>query len=61
MDRDKLAELATWVSKPTTLFGKSGRFVLLRGIHHIKLVISDNDLQKAKAYVFMVLSGAVSF
>ncbi len=58
---EKLAALAGWVSKPTPLFAKSGRFVLLRGIHHIKLVVSGNRLQKAKAYVFMVLSGAVSF
>ena len=57
---EKLAVLADWVSKPTTLFAKSGRFVLLRGIHHIKLVISENQLRKAKAYVFMVLSGAVT-
>ncbi len=58
---EKLAALADWVSKPTTLFAKSGRYVLLRGIHHIKLVISGNQLRKAKAYVFMVLSGAVGF
>ena len=57
---EKLSALAGWVSRPTTLFGKSGRFVLLRGIHHIKLVISGNRLRKAKAYVFMVLSGALS-
>ncbi|MCE2493737.1 MAG: hypothetical protein J4F40_14225 [Alphaproteobacteria bacterium] len=57
---EKLAALAGWVSKPTTLFAKSGRYVLLRGIHHIKLVISGERLQHAKAYVFMVLSGAVS-
>ena len=57
---EKLAALAGWVSKPTTLFAKSGRYVLLRGIHHIKLVIDGNELRKAKAYVFMVLSGAVS-
>ena len=56
---EKLKALAGWVSKPTTLFGKSGRFVLLRGIHHIKLVISGDRLRKAKAYVFMVLSAAV--
>ena len=55
----KLAALADWVSKPTTLFAKSGRYVLLRGIHHIKLVIAGNRLEKAKAYVFMVLSGAL--
>ena len=57
---EKLKALAQWVTRPTTLFAKSGRFVLLRGIHHIKLVISENRLQKAKAYVFMVLSAAVS-
>ncbi len=57
---EKLRALAGWVSKPTMLFGKSGRFVLLRGIHHIKLVISGNQLRKAKAYVFMVLSAAAS-
>ena len=56
---EKLEALAGWVSKPTTLFAKSGRFVLLRGIHHIKLLIAGNELRKAKAYVFMVLSGAV--
>ena len=58
---EKLAALAGWVSKPTTLFARSGRFVLLRGIHHIKLVMAGNQLIKAKAYVFMVLSAAVSF
>ena len=57
---EKLAALAEWVSKPTTLFAKSGRYVLLRGIHHIKLVISENELRQTKAYVFMVLSGAAS-
>ena len=56
---EKLGALAGWVSKPTTLFGKSGRFVMLRGIHHIKLVVSGDRLRQAKAYVFMVLSGAV--
>ena len=57
---EKLKALAGWVSKPTTLFAKSGPFLLLRGIHHIKLVLSENRLRKAKAYVFMVLSGAVA-
>lgn len=56
----KLSALGSLVSKPTPLFGKSGRYVLLRGIHHVKLAILDNRLAKAKAYVFMVLSGDVS-
>ena len=56
---EKLTALAGWVSKPTTLFARSGRYVLLRGIHHIKLVMTGNRLRKAKAYVFMVLSAAL--
>ncbi len=56
---EKLTALADWVSRPTTLFAKSGRYVLLRGIHHIKLVISGSQLRRAKAYVFLVLSGAI--
>ena len=55
----KLAALRGWVSLPTPLFGKAGRYVMLRGIHHIKLVMSENQLRQAKAYVFMVLSAAV--
>ena len=57
---EKIQALAEWDSTPTTLFAKSGRYVLLSGIHHVKLVISGNRLRKAKAYVFMVLSGAIS-
>ncbi len=58
---EKLAALAGWVSKATPLFAKSGRFVLLRGIHHIKLVVSGDRLRQAKAYVFMVMSAALDF
>ena len=57
---EKLRALADWVSRPTMLFAKSGPYVLLRGIHHIKLVVSGSGLAKAKAYVFLVLSGAAS-
>ena len=57
---EKLGALANWVSKPTTLFAKSGHYVLLRGIHHMKLVISEDQLREAKAYVFLVLSAALS-
>ena len=53
----KLPALAKLVAKPMPLFGKAGRYVLLRGIHHVKLVISEGRLAKAKAYMFMVLSG----
>jgi hypothetical protein len=57
---EKVAALADWVSRPTILFGKTGVFVLLRGIHHVKLVIVGDRVEQIKAYVYMVLSGAVA-
>ena len=57
---EKLEAIAGWVSKPSMLFARTGRFLMLRGIHHIKLAISGNQLQEAKAHVYMVLSGAPS-
>ena len=57
---EKLAALAGWASKPETLFARTGPFVLLRGIHHLKLVITGNKLEQVKAYLYMVLSGALS-
>ena len=57
----KLQGLADFIARPSALFGKSGRYVLLRGIHHIKLLVNQSRLQQVKAYVFMVISGAVSF
>ena len=56
---EKVQALAKWVSKPTVLYAKTGRFVMLRGIHHIKLVVAGDRLEKVKAYVYMVLSGAL--
>ncbi len=57
VQEEKLRALEGMVSRPTPLFAKSGRYVLLRGIHHIKLAIAGNRLAKAKAYLFMVLLG----
>ncbi len=56
---EKIEALAGWSKKPTALFARTGRFVMLRGIHHIKLVISGDRLEQVKAYVYMVLSGAL--
>ena len=57
---EKVAALVGWVSQPTILFGRTGRFVLLRGIHHIKLVIAGDRVAQIKAYVYMVLSGVIA-
>ena len=53
---EKLQALAGWTSKPTRLFASSGHYILLCGIHHIKLVIDQNGLVEVKAYVYMALS-----
>ena len=58
--KEKLEELKRWVSKPTVLFAQSGRFILMRGIHHIKLVVGSEGLVHAKAYIYLILSGALS-
>ena len=57
---EKIRALGNWTSKPTTLFARTGRFVMLSGIHHIKLVVSGDQLKQAKGYIYMVLSGALS-
>ena len=57
--QEKLTALKDWNSKPAVLFAKTGRFVLMSGIHHVKLVLSENRLLKIKAYLYMVLSGAI--
>lgn len=59
--KEKLEALKGWMSMPTILYGNTGRFVVLRGIHHIKLVISEGALSKVKAYVFMVFTTADNF
>ena len=58
--QEKLKELRRWLSKPTVLFAKSGRFILMRGIHHIKLVVANERLAQVKAYIYLILSGALS-
>ena len=57
---EKVQALGDWTSKPTTLFAKTGRFIMLSGIHHIKLVVAGDRLEQAKGYIYMVLSGALS-
>lgn len=57
---EKLAALAKWSPGPTTLFGASGPFVLLRGIHHFKLVLARDRIDQVKCYPFMVLIAAPS-
>jgi len=57
---EKLSALANWTTAPTTLFGRLGPFVLLRGIHHIKLVLAGDRIEQVKGYPFMALLGTPS-
>ena len=37
------------------MFGKSAPFVLVRGIHHIKLSLSHDSITGIKAYIFFLM------
>lgn len=52
---DKLSALAEWASGARLLFGRSGAFVLVRGVHHAKLLVAGDRIQQVKAYVFLLL------
>lgn len=54
--REKLSELAAWSTGPEVLFSESGTFVLLRGIHHFKLVLAGDRIEQVKGYVFLLMS-----
>lgn len=56
---EKLSELAAWSTGSTTLFGKSGPFMLVRGIHHIKLAVTGDRVEQAKGYVFFLMMAAL--
>ena len=49
---DKLSELAKTSSGAETLFGRSGPFMLVRGVHHFKLVVTADGIEQVKAYIF---------
>ena len=55
---EKLSELANWSTGSTTLFARSGPIMLVRGIHHIKLAITGDQVEQAKGYVFFLMMSA---
>ena len=52
---EKLDALSDWSPEPRMLYGPGGAFLLIRGIHHFKLVIEEEKISQAKAYVFMMI------
>lgn len=55
---EKLSELAAWSTGSTTVFGKSGAYMLVRGIHHLKFTIAVDRLEQVKGYVFFLMMSA---
>ena len=53
---EKLSEFTGWSTGPEALFSESGTFVLLRGIHHFKLVLAGDRIAQVKGYVFLLMS-----
>ncbi len=51
----KLAELSRWSTGSTTFLTPSGPMMLVRGIHHIKLSITDDQVGAAKGYIFFLM------
>ena len=52
---EKLDALASSWSGTETLFGRRGVLLLVRGIHHIKLVLTGDGCEQVKAYVFFLV------
>lgn len=52
---EKMEELAGRSTGSTTLIARSGPVMLVKGIHHIKLAITGEKVEKAKAYVFFLM------
>ena len=52
---EKLSEVANWSCGSEALSGKSGTFVLVRGIHHIKFGLIGDQVKQVKAYVFLLI------
>lgn len=55
----KLSALASSCSGVQTLFGKGGPFVLARGIHDIGFTVLGRRIVEVKAFVFLLMLGAL--
>ncbi len=52
---EKLTELYNWATGSQPLSGSSGPFVMVRGIHHLKITLSGNRISFVKGYIFVLL------
>ena len=52
---EKLTELTGWASGSEPWSGRSGQFVMMRGIHHFKLTLIHDRVEKVKGYIFLLV------
>ena len=52
---DKLSALKETSCGLEPVLGRAGSYLLLRGIHHVKLVVNPERVEQVKAYVFWLL------
>ena len=52
---EKSSELINWSGGQEILTGKSGQFMLMRGIHHMKAALADDQVEQVKAYIFLLI------
>lgn len=52
---EKLSELLTWSVGSESLSGKSGAFMSVRGIHHLKITVAGDRVGAVKGYIFLLL------
>jgi len=54
----KLATMATASTGTATMMAATGPIMLVRGIHHLKLSITGDQVKQAKAYLFFLMMAA---
>ena len=52
---DKLSALGQWSTGMEMLYGRSGGYLFIPFLHHVKYVLTGGRLQQAKAYVFWLM------
>jgi len=51
----KLSALSDSLSGSKLMLGRSGAFAFYNGIHHIKLVLKESQVEQVKAYCFFIV------
>ena len=52
---EKLSAVQEWAAGSESVSGKSGPFVMVRGIHHFKITLTGDQVSSVKGYIFVML------